>query len=457
MVRCHAVSRGASSSSFTRAASGCGGPDPYGPPLNNNGGKPDAPAGSGGNGSDRSAPARGTVLTPMDPSTLPSCGAAVCADSPNAHCVPPTRCRRTSARSSRKCCGRRQLLRARLVHQVGRRRAADLHVAQRRRRRLPERLRAAGQAVRVAPAARRLRRRRALRAVHQPAQQHVVGRLRHRQADRLHSGGGGSGGGGGGTTNTPPPMCPYTGPPLVDVSTLTACGDGAHCVQTALVPAAMASQLARLPSPAGTLCAPDVFIVSAGNYIPKTCASLDAAEGRCLNVVIPQVKAQSAQLTQDICAAYEKCVPCYSPLDGSDTGACKLSCDPGPDEAEGRVPGLLQDEQRRVRQVRAEDGHPDDAAVEPRQGRLHQHRHRPVRADGEPRSEVQADGVHRQRRSSAAATPASACRSASTSASSSSSASRRARATTCTTARPAPTRSPASPRARRGARRSKRT
>jgi hypothetical protein len=125
-------------------------------------------------------------------------------------------------------------------------------------------------------------------------------------------------------------MCPYTGPALIDVTTLTACGDGAHCVQTSLVPAAMAKQLAACASPANTLCAPDVFIVSAGNYVPKTCGSLDGAEGRCLNVVIPQVKAQSSQLTQDVCAAYEKCVPCYSPIDGIDTGACKQSCDPGP-------------------------------------------------------------------------------------------------------------------------------
>ena len=84
------------------------------------------------------------------------------------------------------------------------------------------------------------------------------------------------------------------------------------------------------PSPANTLCAPDVFIVSAGNYVPTTCASLDGAEGRCLNVVIPQVKAQASMLTQDVCQAYEKCVPCYSPIDGSDTGACHQSCDPGP-------------------------------------------------------------------------------------------------------------------------------
>src|SRR5215475_15433923 len=70
------------------AAVGCGGPDPYGPPLNNNGGKPDNPGGgTGGNGTQCTG-GSGPTLTPMDPSTLPACGTAVCADSPNAHCVP---------------------------------------------------------------------------------------------------------------------------------------------------------------------------------------------------------------------------------------------------------------------------------------------------------------------------------------------------------------------------------
>src|SRR5581483_10374112 len=138
-----------------------------------------------------------------------------------------------------------------------------------------------------------------------------------------------------GTGNNPPPapMCPYTGPALIDVSTLPPCGmGGAHCLKASLVPATMASQLAACTG-STDLCVPDTFIVSAGNAIPKTCNSLDNAEGRCLNTAIPQVAKQSAQLTQDVCATYEKCVPCYSPIDGMPTGSCKLSCDPGPTRA----------------------------------------------------------------------------------------------------------------------------
>jgi hypothetical protein len=116
---------------------------------------------------------------------------------------------------------------------------------------------------------------------------------------------------------------------VLDPSTLPACGTagGAHCLQSALVPPNLASQLATCT---GGYCVPDTFIEAGGNFIPPTCTSLDGAEGRCLNVAIPQVASEASQLTQDTCATYEKCVPCYSPIDGKKTGACGLSCDPGP-------------------------------------------------------------------------------------------------------------------------------
>jgi hypothetical protein len=130
---------------------------------------------------------------------------------------------------------------------------------------------------------------------------------------------------GGGTA---PAACPYTGPPILDPSTLPACGTagGAHCLQAALVPPAMQSQLATC---SGGYCVPDVFIEAGGNFIPPTCSSLDGAEGRCLNVAIPQVASEESQLTQSTCQTYERCVPCFSPIDGEKTGACNLSCDPG--------------------------------------------------------------------------------------------------------------------------------
>jgi hypothetical protein len=131
-----------------------------------------------------------------------------------------------------------------------------------------------------------------------------------------------------------PAACPHTGAPVLDPTTakLTSCdpNGGAHCLQKSLVPAAMQSELADCPNAADGMCVPDVFIESGGNFISPTCTSIFGAEGRCLDEVIPQVAAQLSQLPQATCATYERCVPCTNPLDGTTTGACALSCDPGP-------------------------------------------------------------------------------------------------------------------------------
>jgi hypothetical protein len=126
--------------------------------------------------------------------------------------------------------------------------------------------------------------------------------------------------------STPPPIsCPYTGPPIVDVTTFPSCGDGARCVPENLVPEASRAQLRACPN---GLCAPEKSVAAAGQYLPKTCRSLANAEGRCLNVNIPAVDAQKASLPSAGCDASERCVPCFSPIDGRDTGACRsVSCD----------------------------------------------------------------------------------------------------------------------------------
>jgi hypothetical protein len=48
---------------------------------------------------------------------------------------------------------------------------------------------------------------------------------------------------------------------------MTACGPGAHCLASALVPADMADQLAACPD-GQSMCVPDEFIRSGGNFIP---------------------------------------------------------------------------------------------------------------------------------------------------------------------------------------------
>jgi hypothetical protein len=133
--------------------------------------------------------------------------------------------------------------------------------------------------------------------------------------------------------------CPHTGPDLIDPATLTACQPGAHCLPVMLVPADMQARLADCPAPnAGSKCVPDAFIRTGGNYVPPTCDSVAGVEGRCLSKALPEVQAQAALLPQSTCGADELCTPCFNPLDQSDTGACHLSCDPGPVEGPTGLP-----------------------------------------------------------------------------------------------------------------------
>lgn len=128
----------------------------------------------------------------------------------------------------------------------------------------------------------------------------------------------------------PDPVCPYDGPPIIDPASFDVCTtcDGAHCVPNDLVPGEFGSRLG--PCDAATKCVPDEFIVTAGNTIPDTCESVAGAEGRCLSRCLPEVIEQQALLPQSTCPTTHACVPCFNPLDGLDTGACRLSCDPGP-------------------------------------------------------------------------------------------------------------------------------
>lgn len=131
--------------------------------------------------------------------------------------------------------------------------------------------------------------------------------------------------------DTGPPKCPHEGPPVIEPTTFPACQCAAsHCVPSALVPAEMSSRLADCTSGGAGKCVPDNLISSGGQFIAKTCKSVGGNEGRCLSTCLPDVAGQAAMLPHDVCAADETCAPCWNPLDGKETGACKLSCDPGP-------------------------------------------------------------------------------------------------------------------------------
>jgi hypothetical protein len=138
-----------------------------------------------------------------------------------------------------------------------------------------------------------------------------------------------------GAQDAGPQMCPYTGPPIIDPTTLPACSPscgGAHCLPATLVPTSQQSLLDSCTAANGMpgLCAPDPLIASGGNFVPKTCTSVAGSEGRCLSTCLPSIAQEASVLPQDVCAAGEKCAPCFNPT-ASDptapTGACSLACD----------------------------------------------------------------------------------------------------------------------------------
>jgi hypothetical protein len=127
-----------------------------------------------------------------------------------------------------------------------------------------------------------------------------------------------AGGGGGGEA------CPYNGPPI-DVAMFEKCGEGGRCVPTEAVSEA---QRSRLSPCAKGLCAPEKSVAKKGLHLPATCQSVGGAEGRCLSKVIKDIAAKASTLPQANCDANEVCAPCFSPIDGSDTGACSsIPCD----------------------------------------------------------------------------------------------------------------------------------
>lgn len=129
-----------------------------------------------------------------------------------------------------------------------------------------------------------------------------------------------------------PATCNYEAscPAVIDPSTMTSCGPDAHCLDAALIPdPAQAAQLAKCTD-ATKYCVPDTFIKTGGKFTPPSCTSVAGAEGRCLSLVLPAVKNQADLLPQATCTAAERCTPCFSPIDGTSTGACSQSCDTGP-------------------------------------------------------------------------------------------------------------------------------
>ncbi len=156
--------------------------------------------------------------------------------------------------------------------------------------------------------------------------------------------------GGGGGGDDPPPVddgddpttCEHEGTPVLDPAALPACPNGCagHCLSNALVPADQQGDLEACDG--SNLCVPDELIATGGDYLLDTCESIAGSEGRCVSTCLPQVSEQIDLLPQSSCASTHRCVPCFDPLTGEATGACGLSCDPGPASPPTTLPGCCE-------------------------------------------------------------------------------------------------------------------
>jgi hypothetical protein len=148
----------------------------------------------------------------------------------------------------------------------------------------------------------------------------------------------GGAGGSGGLTSTSDihivgsvTQCPGTTPTL-PAGSIPACTSqtclAAHCVPADQIPPG--TDTALLGTCAGGFCTPDDYIATYGQFKTQVCQSVDGAEGRCISTCIPQVEERLTQLPQRDCKPSERCAPCYDPIDGRDTRACRQGCDTGP-------------------------------------------------------------------------------------------------------------------------------
>jgi hypothetical protein len=124
--------------------------------------------------------------------------------------------------------------------------------------------------------------------------------------------------------------CPWSGPDVINPSSLPACSPacgGSHCAPKSLVPAGQQSLFASCDGGDG-ICAPDPIIRTFDNFVPKSCHSIGGVEGRCLSTCLPFVQAQAGVWPIDVCATGEICAPCWDPGNPTtQTGACSFGCD----------------------------------------------------------------------------------------------------------------------------------
>jgi hypothetical protein len=104
-----------------------------------------------------------------------------------------------------------------------------------------------------------------------------------------------------------------------DLSTLTACGDGhGHCY------AGDKTFLPGLPTcsgGSGDTCIPDKVLEANGTKL-KACTFFGGKPGACVSTLVKEIGDHAGQLQQDVCDPDERCTPCISPINDTDTHLC---------------------------------------------------------------------------------------------------------------------------------------
>ncbi len=104
-----------------------------------------------------------------------------------------------------------------------------------------------------------------------------------------------------------------------DLTKLEACGDGlGHCYAGSKV------AFPELPAckTAGDVCVPDSVLMAGGKKAKACTFYINGLDGACTSLLVKDVGAHKDQLHQEGCTADERCVPCISPADHTDTHLC---------------------------------------------------------------------------------------------------------------------------------------
>ncbi|MBM66187.1 MAG: hypothetical protein CMH55_08145 [Myxococcales bacterium] len=126
---------------------------------------------------------------------------------------------------------------------------------------------------------------------------------------------------------------------LVDLSQLTPCKSGGHCIEAEDVEPDLQARLDRCEDGV-SFCVPDEIILYRGFYIPETCRFVNGLEGRCLSTVLPEIGRTADTMPVSNCQPHERCSPCCDPFTGEASGACDVGCDIGPIEAQCGEPAF---------------------------------------------------------------------------------------------------------------------